>query len=620
MKKVKQLGLLILLANLVTTNVTAQNKYQTPCQQNPERYRAFLNEMEKKVTCMNELSPGDCHKIFLAGAGATGIGGALLARAASRYGKEKIDPKDIQCGNPTSSFNIFDIIFPKAFAFVCRIGGTQSAKELTKQYIEEAKKTLQREFEKEESQVKNAFETAKGKQITSSIESEVDRYCRELEASGNTAKKNAARAIRNKLASGDQKKLLLEIRQSNAFFFSEKRGHPIANEILENTTGTKSRPIDANLIATVENIFKDSNLNANQTHKALSDLVGDNHASLKDLDVDALVSKKMRLASLRNEMAQFSRLVPDSNLAQFFKGLQPLTVTSDKIQALQSEFSRTLAGLETSYFRSTTVASILANRAPLALFKVAAAASSTLVAGMTYAAETTCAQRFSDETGDPMKALAINYIKFDEESNCKIVPTINEKSIDFFRFGSSERMNLLMKSPELCSMIMGMEKDLISSQNKIDCTSDGFKLTNKETNATRTFRSLSHDQYQVSFSGDKSVSSDCKELTLSTSTFDVQKLNNNCQIKNTDKKPVSMTSYQDIQNATQGCSTAQNKLASTCVNYAKELKANVYEYAQISKCCSGNSNDYCGLSTAFNKASPSQRGLGGGSGGTGGAR
>lgn len=157
-------------------------------------------------------------------------------------------------------------------------------------------------------------------------------------------------------------------------------------------------------------------------------------------------------------------------------------------------------------------------------------------------------------------------------------------------------------------MVLGMTQELLAvGQNKVECHSDGFTLINKINGAKRNV-SVNADNYKVQFSGDRKTSPDCQGLTINAESGSVDKWNKQCNKSKIINSPLAQTNFQDIKSATQGCTMAQTKFASTCSTYANELKMNLYDYAQISKCCSGNSNDYCGISTAFNKASSSSGG------------
>jgi hypothetical protein len=52
-------------------------------------------------------------------------------------------------------------------------------------------------------------------------------------------------------------------------------------------------------------------------------------------------------------------------------------------------------------------------------------------------------------------------------------------------------------------------------------------------------------------------------------------------------------SYNNIRSVAQGCDEKTTKFASTCKTYKDEITRDLYDYAQIAKCCSGNDNNYC---------------------------
>lgn len=615
--------ILIVMAVLMThfafaanSNTTA-SQYKNPCQNYPETYTKIMNELEKKSLCQTGLTQEQCYALYLI-KGGTAVGGSLAGLAALKAGYLKLKPEEIVCEIKSAlQLNIWDLILPKAQALSCQISDFTSKKAKVQEYLKQLEAELKDEIEAREKNINTSVSNAVEKTRTEYAQKFDQTHQKLINALKKTEQEiqNKISGVTDKNALAQQKDNLKQLQSyidqlekpnvkgqttaisslaENATNFLSSQDKAIASDLARQSSVLKA--LSNGTQSVVNEALTDATTSYQDTHEKLK-IKSDSNAALKKISADEIVNEKnlisqlkLQLAKVQQSLIEVKSVSNESALTQLIKKLPVRIISSEAIEKLAAQVGKSL-----SLDMAATVSRTLSTRAiPAGGRLVLGALGATFGAAamaITYAPDAGCRNKKDMETTTKEASLAVNYMQLDE--NCKAIPTLNEKSNRFFELDSESRLKLVQASPELCQMITEMSKNILASSSyNAQCKSNGFTLTQKNNPSETREIFYDNNNYNVSINTSNPISADCKKLSIDPKAGTITKTNNNCKIKKSLNTSVGFT---DIQNSTQGCSEETTRFASTCKLYKDEITTNLYDYAQIAKCCTGNENNYCDL-------------------------
>ena len=623
--------ILIITAMLMThfafaanSNTTA-SQYKTPCQNYPETYAKIMSELEKKSLCQTGLTQEQCYALYLI-KGGTAIGGSLAGLAALKAGYLKLKPEEIVCEIKNAlQLNIWDLILPKAQALSCQISDFTSKKAKVQEYLKQLEAELKDEIEARETKINTTvskhaitiFENTQQqlidalKRASQKLEAELKTFIAErdhLSSNNQDAKRLVIQKIeqqRHKLEQVQSYIKQLEkpnVRgQTRAISNLAKQAEiflPNSEKILARDLARQSYAFNApnGTLNTVKKILSDATTSHQDTYEKLK-VESDSNAALKKISADEIINEKglisqlkLQLAKVQQSLIEVKGISNEGALTQLIKKLPVRIISSEAIEKLAAQVGKSL-----SLDMAATVSRTLSTRViPAGGRLVLGALGATFgVAAMaaTYTSDMSCRSKKDTQTMTKEASLAVNYMQFDE--SCNAIPTLNEKSNRFFELDSESRLKLVQASPELCQMITEMSKNILASSSyNAQCKPNGFTLTQKNNPSETREIFYDNNNYNVSINTSNPISADCKKLSIDPKANTIKKTNTDCKFT---KSLNTSASFTDIQNSTQGCSEETTRFASTCKVYKDEITTNLYDYAQIAKCCTGNENNYCDL-------------------------
>lgn len=623
--------ILIITAMLMThfafaanSNTTA-SQYKTPCQNYPETYAKIMSELEKKSLCQTGLTQEQCYALYLI-KGGTAVGGSLAGLAALKAGYLKLKPEEIVCEIKNAlQLNIWDLILPKAQALSCQISDFTSKKAKVQEYLKQLEAELKDEIEARETKINTTvskhaitiFENTQQqlidalKRASQKLEAELKTFIAErdhLSSNNQDAKRLVIQKIeqqRHKLEQVQSYIKQLEkpnVRgQTRAISNLAKQAEiflPNSEKILARDLARQSYAFNApnGTLNTVKKILSDATTSHQDTYEKLK-VESDSNAALKKISADEIINEKglisqlkLQLAKVQQSLIEVKGISNEGALTQLIKKLPVRIISSEAIEKLAAQVGKSL-----SLDMAATVSRTLSTRViPAGGRLVLGALGATFgVAAMaaTYTSDMSCRSKKDTQTMTKEASLAVNYMQFDE--SCNAIPTLNEKSNRFFELDSESRLKLVQASPELCQMITEMSKNILASSSyNAQCKPNGFTLTQKNNPSETREIFYDNNNYNVSINTSNPISADCKKLSIDPKANTIKKTNTDCKFT---KSLNTSASFTDIQNSTQGCSEETTRFASTCKVYKDEITTNLYDYAQIAKCCTGNENNYCDL-------------------------
>lgn len=632
--------ILIITAMLMThfafaanSNTTA-SQYKTPCQNYPETYAKIMSELEKKSLCQTGLTQEQCYALYLI-KGGTAVGGSLAGLAALKAGYLKLKPEEIVCEIKNAlQLNIWDLILPKAQALSCQISDFTSKKAKVQEYLKQLEAELKDEIEAREkninTSVSNAVEKTRTEyaqkfdQTNQKLINALKKTETDLESELKTATTHKATLDpvndKSQIATlqeqiNQQKDNLKQLQSyidqlekpnvkgqttaisslaKNATNFLSSQDKTIASDLARQSSALKA--LSNGTESAVNEALTDTATNYKDTREKLN-VKNDSNAALKKISADEIINEKglisqlkLQLAKVQQSLIEVKGISNEGALTQLIKKLPVRIISSEAIEKLAAQVGKSL-----SLDMAATVSRALSTRViPAGGRLVLGALGATFgVAAMaaTYTSDMSCRSKKDTQTMTKEASLAVNYMQFDE--SCNAIPTLNEKSNRFFELDSESRLKLVQASPELCQMITEMSKNILASSSyNAQCKSNGFTLTQKNNPSETREIFYDNNNYNVSINTSNPISADCKKLSIDPKANTIKKTNTDCKFT---KSLNTSASFTDIQNSTQGCSEETTRFASTCKVYKDEITTNLYDYAQIAKCCTGNENNYCDL-------------------------
>jgi hypothetical protein len=568
----------------------------TMCNTNPIKTKKIIDELEKKSLCkVGHLTQEECHALFLAGG--AGVAGGIAAKTAAYLGSQKIKPDDVVCSDKQVSSFFYDLLIPTAQASFCFIRArgplVVEAEKIASQVAAQKEEALNEFFKSSELQKPTMTPMEVDKQMKAKVaeykalilsksdisQNAKDRIIADMELG---IRENRYGFIRDTILNSakyqmpdyipDTEGLNHLVTQRKASLFSLQAINDNAEKIKRLKTLLSDGSYGDEFIKSELNKFKFAN---------------------PKLDVEAVMKRRPEIVNLTELEGRISGLVNQFNYdkiteTQFMKNLSGLNFEKNNkaqvVESLQKILSRA-KGIKVNTLDFSAISRGVA-RAGKGLLSVAGKAAmanpadmliQTAVLGMPL----NCEKNIAEMEGDGNKKFTMvgyNYMTLDD-STCKANVAIDEKFSKFFELDPIERVKLARYNPRLCGLINKLsEKEMIGSSYQIKChSSSSFSLyePSEAQLADKIKRETASDlnsSQVTNFNQVVSVSGDQMSVRFPNTT---QALNS-CKDFKVDLK-------------SQSNSETRNK----CNALTFRVSENIYDYAQISKCCAGDKNDYC---------------------------
>ena len=250
------------------------------------------------------------------------------------------------------------------------------------------------------------------------------------------------------------------------------------------------------------------------------------------------------------------------------------------------------------------IARILRSKGTLVLTSVGKAAFAmnpvdVVIQGVTFMPQNgSCLYNVATDTvegNNKFTMAAYNYMELDKET-CKPAVEVNTQFINFLKLDPVSRLKMARYNPKLCSLIYDLaKKQFIANDYQIKCDGSmgGFTMiepsnSNVNSKVAREMASAKlNDQEQAAYLKLNKQINFNHVVSVKNETYSVE-------YPNTTQPLQSCKTF--TVNAEKG-TTSENR--GVCKTLTSKVTENMYEYAQISKCCTGDTASYC---DAFKKS------------------
>lgn len=576
------------------------------CAQNPDQTKKLIDELEKKYLCgLGKLTPSECNAMFLVGGAAAG--GAVAAKTAAYLGAREVKPEEIICGDGKTS-RIYELIFQKAYAKFCVLRSRSAI-------VNESERLSKILGEQSESKMDKYF-----KQFSTKTEAQVDK---EVKSLAGKYKEYLKDALKNKeIDEARYKQIVTELDNrvvsgqisgtTSWITDTSKKSLKFApvefTELPDQLLAQRRAAIPAadsekrnSRMQYLRDLMKNSNI-SDQTVKA--ELLEFKKA-YPAFDAEGLLAERAEVRALISQRSVIEAHTNSYNRgmmseAKYIEAVTQPDYAKYKNPAVAGPLSRMLELAKGSKlnFHDMHIITTQIGRSTKSLAmtvgkKAIAAPGSGAFELLTFSSYK-CDDVIENEGANrnSFSSLGFNYLSL-EGDKCEPVVEADDKFMQFFELHPMERLKLVRYNGRLCSMIQKLaEKDLMGNQVQIRCDGErNFTLLDPATTKgdKKLKEKFDHETAGLSASEKEDYAKLSRKTNLDHSiSFNGGSLR--VKYPNTTQALDSCKEFSYDLKTQESSEKRKN-----CSPLTGRLSASFYDYAQISKCCAGESNDYCDI-------------------------